>query len=519
MKNYLIEDFIQRANLIEDIIIEGIDDVKKKFPNIDDATFFKLIKLDPTYKEGIDSVGTYGKWLLSLYNKTKKIPDNSITSILDKFDKNKRYLQASERDIGKYKSIEDLEQKVNSIEPHEASDARKNKDIRKAIRKTNLVDDAEYVGTFDDFEVYVPKTYEASCKLGQGTTWCTATNSTSHYYDNYSKDGPLYIIINTKNPSEKYQLHVESNQFKNKDDEELNTTELVTLYKERPELWKFIKKVSSGNSYLTDKYDEIEKKWEKYIEIGEVLNQYINFDIRLPDTRYESFVENIIDYYFGNKDFDNLLTLLCCTFVSSKDAYVEQLDDLLTDYALEDMYEILNAQSDYICSTILEINYLKEIVENKYNVKLETEVDVQEAINSNEDLEQSIFDCVYNEMLHSLDEQYHKDYTNFLYSRLQNYVFVKDVQNGFITVEGKVIDILNALHDTYYIADYVDYGAAEDIIDILDKFDWNTAEDIVSAIIPIFIINESLGTNQGYFKNYIEGTYPEFDLTTLGDYL
>lgn len=48
---------------------EDIEAVLKLFPNIEKDKAMQLIRLDPTYKEGRNSVGTYGKWILNLYNK------------------------------------------------------------------------------------------------------------------------------------------------------------------------------------------------------------------------------------------------------------------------------------------------------------------------------------------------------------------------------------------------------------------------------------------------------------------
>ena len=37
----------------------------------------------------------------------------------------------------------------------------------------------------NDWEIWIPETYEASCALGSGTHWCTATGNTRGYYDDY----------------------------------------------------------------------------------------------------------------------------------------------------------------------------------------------------------------------------------------------------------------------------------------------------------------------------------------------
>lgn len=60
---------INILNLMEEYLLEDIAAVREHYPSIDDETFDKLIRLDPTFKENVDRVGTYGKWLLDLYKK------------------------------------------------------------------------------------------------------------------------------------------------------------------------------------------------------------------------------------------------------------------------------------------------------------------------------------------------------------------------------------------------------------------------------------------------------------------
>ena len=77
------------------------------------------------------------------------------------------------------------------------------------------------IGEVDGFVIYkIPQgsedLYNVSCELGSGTEWCTATGKTDNYFNQYIKQGPLYIFDNGK--GEKYQFHYESGQFMNKND-------------------------------------------------------------------------------------------------------------------------------------------------------------------------------------------------------------------------------------------------------------------------------------------------------------
>ena len=50
-------------------LTEGINDVKKYYPNISEEDFNKVIDSDPTSNREKDKAGKYSKWLLNLYKK------------------------------------------------------------------------------------------------------------------------------------------------------------------------------------------------------------------------------------------------------------------------------------------------------------------------------------------------------------------------------------------------------------------------------------------------------------------
>lgn len=259
MNNILKEALEELKNLEEDYLVEDIASVRKQYPNLNDDEFYNILKLDPTYKDGIDSVGTYGKWLLNLYNKNRSssfdtIFPSNITDLLKEFDENKKYFPVEYRDINRIKSIKELEDilEANDIV---LSDSQKNRKIRSKIKKTDVTKDAIYFGKFGDFDIYSPKTYEASCKLGQGTTWCTATNSDDYYFNDYTTDGPLYILINTKDKSKKYQIHFPSNSFTDENDLSLSSLDMLDLLKANPTIFSdFIDKYIGENEKNTDLY-------------------------------------------------------------------------------------------------------------------------------------------------------------------------------------------------------------------------------------------------------------------------
>ena len=75
----------------------------------------------------------------------------------------------------------------------------------------------------DGFSVYmIPKgrtdLYPTSCELGSGTDWCTATGKTDSMFHHYIEQGPLFIFIDNSNPKNKYQVHFESEQYMDRND-------------------------------------------------------------------------------------------------------------------------------------------------------------------------------------------------------------------------------------------------------------------------------------------------------------
>ena len=224
-----IEDFRQMG-----MLFEGIDDMRKFYKNIPEDEFISYIELDPTYKQGSNKAGTYAKWILGLANNNNIKDKNHVRDLLKRFEENKKNLK--DKDIMKFKSMDELESYLNNDDNYlELSRRQEVRQRQKDRRNADLSKEAELVYEDSDWEVWIPKTYAASCKLGQGTSWCTASTETSEYYDDYTSDGNLYININKHNPKEKYQFHFESESYMDRDDVEIDLEDFFlnneSLYK------------------------------------------------------------------------------------------------------------------------------------------------------------------------------------------------------------------------------------------------------------------------------------------------
>ena len=296
----------------------------------------RLIMLaDPTTKRGeevdvdgvegtveIDKVGAYTNWLIkqwmSLQQEADKeyaygSPDWGIalerlqetfwedlyktTEDLEKFHylkKTKKY--KGQKDIGQIKSLHDL---YNNVKDYKVS-----KDEITKTKADRLRDDVDKVYEDDKWRILVPKSKEASCHYGGGETrWCTASKS-SNYYDHYSKQGPLYMMMykedenKSPNESRSHQFHFESNSFYNAEDRSIDLAPFFATY---PELKPFFK----------DKFAKyMEKDFGKQVQLrypNDTMSKYIaiygfdEFFEALPESLERLDIE-ISNRNYGDKD-------------------------------------------------------------------------------------------------------------------------------------------------------------------------------------------------------------------------
>ena len=87
----------------------------------------------------------------------------------------------------------------------------------------------------------IPETEAASCELGRGTEWCTAATKSNNMFDEYNKQGPLYIWHDKKRKT-KYQFHFETGQIMDAQDQPVSDSEARYLAVENPVTSKLVKK-------------------------------------------------------------------------------------------------------------------------------------------------------------------------------------------------------------------------------------------------------------------------------------
>jgi len=198
--------------------LRAIEDTGSKLPASE--VISQLLKADPTKNR--QSI----QWIANQYlNKKFKLEDVSrIRDDLEKFYQIQNKLP--EKDLNKYSYV-DL---MNLVD--------KNFNIE-LDTSNELGEDVEVLYNGPLGLLAVPKTEEASCKLGSDTRWCTAAKNINQF-DYYNKSGPLYIWKDKSGA--KYQFHFEESQFMDAQDQEIPHELLKQWRESHPVLSKLFKK-------------------------------------------------------------------------------------------------------------------------------------------------------------------------------------------------------------------------------------------------------------------------------------
>ena len=257
------------------LLTEGIAELNRQHPNIRDNDYQQLIQMDPTYGGG-NEIGKFGRWILDLYNlfvkdrlaeekyeKAKayveqhpeaKMPPAPVQKSIDKIEdfqklpnllsKFIKLAKDIKQPINSFKSVSDLASAVRASEEKDISVDEKAQDNYKVFREA-MSDGLKVVYQDNDWVIGVPETYEASSHFKDPVTnWCTAyPDMYKEYLDEFG--GKYYIHLN-KHTGELYQLHAESNQFKDASDYEINRGEFA---EENPQLKLFYDKIIPMSYY------------------------------------------------------------------------------------------------------------------------------------------------------------------------------------------------------------------------------------------------------------------------------
>ena len=219
-----------------------------------------------------------------------------------------------------------------------------------------------------DIKIINPTTEEGACYYGKGTRWCTAATESENMFEEYNKEGPLYII-QPKTPGrggrEKYQLHFETDGFMNEKDEEVELTEIYKKYPEILVLRKYSPKILSG---MIKKGDDLEKL------LSLTKDSPITDDEASLLFNSEKVDEKILNYLLDNFNVKNKTVLDKETFklLKEKDMLdkitVLKLSHVRVDEILHSLYKLKNLRE--LSLTNNRISVLPESIGSLSNLEI-----------------------------------------------------------------------------------------------------------------------------------------------------
>jgi hypothetical protein len=290
-----------------------ISQLKKRFEHIDDNIINQILDADPTQSK------KYSQWLLKIYDMGNLREEDiyKAEEYLSIYDKIKNKLPLDKRDINKTKKervqyVDDYDGKTkNKIDKVPIIPSLQDlfllikpyKDQDQHLTKRETTDKRSLVFQGDLFSVYIPKNHEDSCRLGSGTEWCTAHSKVAKHYNDYSKSGTLYILINKNDKSEKYQFHFESGEFMDADDKPIS---LLDVLKDDQRVFKYFwKKYKDGILHNTSKDSKyIVFKDKKLIIDVNLKFGHIPCFIDVQDGEIISINNFVINHIKNEKDFE-----------------------------------------------------------------------------------------------------------------------------------------------------------------------------------------------------------------------
>ena len=400
------------------------------------------------------------KWVLKLYEKNPRQTMNELQllnidgniNILQMFQRLKdlNILTNNSADIGRYSSIRELYTVVKMFDPDDLEGD--NTERKKRLMRPEFIEarnDIDKLYEDDEWLVISPKSYEASVYWGHGTSWCTAYKDQRTYYDNYSRQGKLYINIDKRDGS-KFQFHFESDSFMDEFDHEIEkpvfenmeaTPNLIDFYEEELTSTDFDKLTG-----VVKFYEFVERLNDRYFIASSTENtelEYYNWesDYNIIDSHNENTKTS-----YGFDDYDINKLSKCVRLISGN-------YENIFDY--QNGYEIFN-------------EWVSEIVISSDGNKITGLIDdekiyfVDKRIHSSEYDEYKIADVISNKHLYLVNEdEYESEYCNIL-----------DVINGEFLFD----DFYDSYESSYYKGSLKPILLLWDVKNGIKKYNLKTSE-------------------------------------------
>ena len=228
-------EFNSLYDLVKTAAAESASQLKERLKNIfTENQFNALLSTDPTYTGG-DKIGSYTLWLIKQFKSNPGSLEsdfsNYIYKHLKKFDEIKHNLGQDYKRIESYSTYNDLIDYVGEFVRDDENAAAQIEEDKKY---------AEILYSDDTWDVVTPTSFEGSCAWGYGTEWCTAKTRNDSAYNDYVKDGRLYIFVN-KVTGDKYQYSSSKEEFRDGEENSLELGSFMLTVKDRyPDFYSFL---------------------------------------------------------------------------------------------------------------------------------------------------------------------------------------------------------------------------------------------------------------------------------------
>lgn len=135
------------------------------------------------------------------------------SNLIEKFFHWNQFIPDGKRDLNSVSDYDELHELVSYALPRYNAWQEKQEQKDAEGGKEVLLDD-------QNWQVIAIHNKGAACQLGKGTSWCTAAPGLEYFKQYYKPNDPLFFILD-KADGEKYQFHFGTQQFMDKDDNEL----------------------------------------------------------------------------------------------------------------------------------------------------------------------------------------------------------------------------------------------------------------------------------------------------------
>jgi hypothetical protein len=251
-------------------------------------------------------------------NKKSGNPEKALSIIDDVF---KYQNKLSKKDFAQYSSYEELVGDLNRIKQ-----AAKSEDVTKIYEDKDLL-------------VVAANTWEASCKYGAGSKWCTTMKDTDSYWNRHNQTGTEFFWIfknkPQKDPNHKFSYHIKDSadvpdwcNATNKCTKDIPSNSYPKQHPKYEEIINKLQELHNSRNFeiYKSKYDVNKEIIDEalMIYIGKFIKNNISYFLKTLKNSFDEELKYIIEYQGGT-------TLLMKVLKLSNISYVKGADDIINN--------------------------------------------------------------------------------------------------------------------------------------------------------------------------------------------